>query len=459
MVKHINDLIKENDHLISENISLSAKLKAATEIIEAIKKGNIDAVFIANNGSSNVLVSQSADQGYRRFIENMSEGVLTLQTDGIIVYSNTSFAMMIGLPLEKVIGTNVRQFVPIEFIDPFEQLLSENPQTDSKLELSILNSTGRRSHFIVSLNSLHLLDFEALNLVWTDVTDQKEAEEKLITVNEDLNRAIEAITLSENKVVMLNDKLQANNKTLLDTNIELATFAHIASHDLQEPLRKIITYCSLLNTDYYHLIDEPGKNYITKIERASARMRNLITDILDYSKLSQTDHFFGPANIQSIVNSILSDLEVVIKESDAKITIEKELPVIEANPSQMRQLFQNIIGNSLKFKKTDGIPEISITYKMLQGKDIEKTPESMLTTPFCIFYIQDNGIGFDPHYISKMFTIFQRLNSTAAYAGTGIGLAICKKIVEKHNGFITAKSNHKDGALFEITLPVKQPVH
>jgi len=458
MATEINRLLKENEKLTHEKNELYIKLNEAKDIIEGIQKGNIDAVFIANNETANILVSKTADQTYRRVIENMSEGVVTLHSDGTILYSNSSFAKLVNLSLEKVIGTNLRNFIPIEYINNFEPLFKEHPENNSKMDLSILNADGRHTHFIVSLNMLDLPDFEALNLVWTDVTDQKETEEKLVTINENLKKAIEERVYSETKVLLLNSKLEENINILKDINIELATFAHVASHDLQEPLRKIITYSGLLRSNYHDVIDLPGQDYLNIMHGASTRMRNLINDILKYSALSQNDFLFQPTNLQSIVKEIISDFEIVLTETKAKIIIEKELPVIEANSSQMRQLFQNLISNSLKFVKTDTIPEISITYEIITGMEIEQIDNSLLNEKFCKIYIRDNGIGFEPEYIDKVFTIFQRLNNNSIYKGTGIGLAICKKITEKHYGFITAESKLNEGALFTITLPVCQAI-
>jgi PAS domain S-box-containing protein len=458
MEKNVPELLKQNEKLIREKDELYNRLIEAIAVVEAIKKGNIDAVLITNNETAKILVSKSADQAYRRFIENMSEGVVTLHTDGMIIYSNSSFAKMVNVPLEKLIGTDFRSHIPIEFIENFERFFNEFPENNSKMELSISNHNGIHTHFIVSLNTIRLQDFVALNLVWTDVTDQKKVEEKLIIANEHLKTAIEEQIISENKIVILNNKLEENIKILEDANIELATFAHIASHDLQEPLRKIMTYSGMLITDYFDTIDQRGQNYITNMQRASSRMRSLINDILEYSQLSQKDFSFKLTNLQSIVKEIFSNLEIVIKESKAKITIEKELPFIEANSTQMRQLFQNLISNSLKFIKAGVIPDISITYEIKKGKEIDKLDERILDDIFCVFYIKDNGIGFSEEYSNKIFTIFQRLHSNSAYDGTGIGLAICKKIVERHNGYITAESKPGEGSLFTIILPISQEI-
>ena len=442
MVKDINHLLKENEKLVHEKDELNIKLNEATEIIESIRKGNIDAVFVANNGTEKVLAPKTADQAYRRFIENMSEGVITLHKDGIILYGNSSFAKMLDLPIESLIGTNLRKYIPIEQSETFEVFFGEYPQHDTKVELSFFDLTGIRRYFNVSLNAIHLQDFMALNLVWSDVTD--------------LKRAIEERILSENEVVLLNNKLNENINILKDANIELSTFAHIASHDLQEPLRKIMTYSKMLRDEYYEVIDQQGQNYINKMHSASARMRNLVNDILEYSELSKDEMLFRPVKLQLIIEEVVSDLDIVLKETKAMITVVEELPIIEANPGQIRQLFQNIISNSLKFIKPNILPQISITYKIANGRQVGKIDECTLDTKFCIIYIKDNGIGFNPAYASKIFTIFQRLHNNTLYEGTGIGLAICKRIVEKHHGLIIAESKPGEGALFTITLPLFQ---
>ena len=442
MVKDIKHFLEENETLIREKDELNIKLIEATEIIESIRKGSIDAVFVASNGTEKVLAPKTADQAYRRFIENMSEGVITLHTDGLILYSNSSFAKMLDLPLESLIGTNLRKYISNEQSETFERFFGEYVQHDTKVELSFFDANGIRRYFNVSLNAIYMEDFMALNLVWSDVTD--------------LKRAIEERILSENEVVILNSKLNENIKILKDANIELSAFAHIASHDLQEPLRKIMTYSKMLKDGYYAVMDQQGQNCINIVHSASSRMRNLVTDILEYSELSRNDMLFRPIKLQLIIEEVIADLDIVLKETKAIITVVEELPIIEANPVQIRQLFQNIISNALKFIKPDILPIISITYKIANGRQIGKMDEDILDTKFCVICVNDNGIGFKPEYASKIFTIFQRLNNNALYRGTGIGLAICKRIVERHHGSIFAESNPGKGASFTIILPVFQ---
>ena len=455
MVKDINDLLAQNLKLTHEKDELIRKLNEANEIIEGIKNGNIDAVFVTSSETAKILVSGSADLAYRKFIENMSEGVVTLHTDGIILYSNSSFARMVNFPLENVIGSNLRRFIPAEFLANMETLLTEHP-TERVLELSIPDHAGSSRYFMVSLNSLELQDFVALNLVWTDVTDHKEAEGKLLSANRDLKDVMEERRSSENKVIVLNTKLGENIKTLEDANAELATFAHIASHDLQEPLRKILTYSSMLLDDYGDVIDERARRHIDGMKRASRQMRNLISDILEYSQISKNNFFLVPTDLQSVFQEVFANLELSIQETKAKIILEGQLPVIYANSGQMKQLIRNLMSNALKFTVIDIIPEIRITFKIITGREIENGGVINLSEKYCRIYIKDNGIGFNPEYTERIFTIFQKLNSGSVFEGTGIGLAICKKIVEMHHGFITAESRPDLGALFIITLPVSQ---
>jgi PAS domain S-box-containing protein len=457
MVKGTQDLLKENEHLNQQNDELHRKLYEANEIIDGIKKGKIDALVISNNEYAKLLVTETADQAYRKFVENMSEGVVTVYPDGTILYGNSSFAKSVNLPLNKVIGEDLRNFIPIEYVEAFEEFFNI-PKNHSKLNLSFPDHAGGYIAFIVSLNIFHLRDYAVLNLVWTDVTDQKKSEENLKAINNKLNQAIEERNSSEKTVMLLNTELQRNIKILEEANIELGTFAHIASHDLQEPLRKIMTYSGILKNDYFGRIDPQGQSYLTKIQNGSARMRELINDILKYSEMSKTDMVFKPVDLQQIVEEIISDLEIVIRETKAIITIEKPLPTIEANAVQMRQLFQNIISNSLKFINADVEPKVNITYEIIDGHSIDEIEESRLNKKFYSFRLSDNGIGFLPEYSKKIFTIFQRLNNNSFFQGTGIGLAICKRIIERHHGFISAEGRPNEGAIFSIILPLCQDI-
>lgn len=269
---------------------------------------------------------------------------------------------------------------------------------------------------------------------FTDIAHQKQA-------NEILEQRVEERT----------EALRAMNLALEISNHDLQQFASVASHDLKEPLRKIQLFSSILRDRHVNRDDE-SLQYITRIVNSSERMSKLINDLLGYSRLS-VDSAFEPVQLNRTITDILSDLELSIQEKQAVIVV-ADIPQIEAIPGQMRQVFQNIISNSLKFSKKGVRPEIRISATLVAEKDPEApaVPEGA----WCRILIQDNGIGFNEKYLDKIFTIFQRLNAREEYEGTGIGLAIAKKVIEKHQGLISARSQEGQGATFILLLPVHQ---
>ena len=232
------------------------------------------------------------------------------------------------------------------------------------------------------------------------------------------------------------ESLQVQRKRLEDKNKELAQFAYIASHDLQEPLRTVSSFTQLLDEDYREELDEDGQAYLDFILKASGRMRNLIKGLLDYSRLGR-EKKIEKFNATELVDAVLKDLGVAIQEKEAKVTAGK-LPVIKGYPTEFRLLIQNLISNALKFSHTDRPPEIRIEAK--REKDHWQ------------FSVKDNGIGIETAHLEKIFLIFQRLHSKKAYEGTGIGLAHCRKVVELHGGKIWAESTSGQGSTFYFTV-------
>ncbi len=267
----------------------------------------------------------------------------------------------------------------------------------------------------------------------------------------------------------IEQELLIKSSALESKNDELQKFAYVASHDLQEPLRKIRTFISRMQNPAEDYSPEKAHQYMEKIIGAAARMQKLIEDVLSFSRISSADSLFlfARTDLSVVVASVLTDMEVFIENSKAVIHV-SQLPVIEANDTQMGQLFQNMIANSIKFKKDDADPVISISARVIGGFDIAapghikarykftgwKENKFWDREQFVSIRITDNGIGFDPQFADRIFEAFQRLSGM--YEGTGIGLAICKKIVENHNGMITVESKPGEGTSFTITLPVSQ---
>ena len=268
-----------------------------------------------------------------------------------------------------------------------------------------------------------------------DITEQKQAE-----IKEQLaRRQIEQVVAERTKALAeRTDALAEANKNLERSNAELSQFAHIASHDLQEPIRKIVTYAGMLENSPQNM-GEQAKQYIQKISTASRRMQVLIRDILTYSELSRRSPAFEPVNLQTIVGEMLVEFELLIEQKCARLQYH-DLPTIDAIPLQMTQLFSNLISNALKYSRADRPPLIAITSSI---EDQEAHIE-----------IRDNGIGFDQQYADQIFSIFQRLHRKTEYSGTGIGLAMCKRIAQNHQGDITATSEPGQGATFHVRLPL-----
>lgn len=267
----------------------------------------------------------------------------------------------------------------------------------------------------------------------------------------DIHQQKMANELLEHKVEVRTKELLDKNSELETTNHELQQFAWVVSHDLKEPLRKIQTFSHLVKDKYLNENAE-AVSYLNRSISSSARMSRLISDLLDYSRLSVKAHF-QPTDLNSLLDDLLSDFDEIILNKQAEIRISK-LPIIDTIPSQIRQVFQNLISNALKFSKEGIPPVINVTSTIIADKHVDAAEH--YEGQYCKIVIEDNGIGFDEKFLDRIFVIFQRLNNMNSYEGTGIGLAIAKKIMDKHNGVISARSAENRGAQFILILPLVQ---
>jgi signal transduction histidine kinase len=274
-------------------------------------------------------------------------------------------------------------------------------------------------------------------------------EKKLLAANRSLQKEIEERRASEEKVRSLNDQLIENNAHLKAVNEELDQFAYVASHDLQEPLRKIMVFSDKIMMKGH---DEETEKYFKKIISSSRRMQSLINDLLSFSRHSMSASDFKETDLNVLVREAMSELEVEIEKSKASIEFEN-LPVICAIPSLMQQLFHNLINNAIKFRRKSVPPVVKIHAEKMKKAEIKKFVKNANGTGYYKITVSDNGIGFDDKYADEIFMVFKRLHSYHEFEGTGVGLSICKKIIEKHNGFITAQSNINKGSTFIVGLP------
>ena len=238
-------------------------------------------------------------------------------------------------------------------------------------------------------------------------------------------------------------------KKLERSNRELVDFAYVASHDLQEPLRKIEAFGDRLVKKYSSILPEDGQMFVERMQSAAERMRRLINDLLSYSRVTTAAKPFQLTALNEVVAGVVSDLQIRIEENKGRVEI-SDLPAIQGDPTQLRQLLQNLIGNALKFKKPDVPPVVKVTARMIEEHELQVEGPAVELT------IADNGIGFDNQFREQIFTIFQRLHTRNEYEGTGIGLATCRKIVERHRGTIVADGRPDEGSTFVITLPKQQ---
>ena len=240
---------------------------------------------------------------------------------------------------------------------------------------------------------------------------------------------------------------------LARSNAELEQFAYIASHDLQEPLRKVRAFGDRLEAKYGDLLDERGRDYLDRMRNAAHRMRHLINALLSYSRVTTRARPYEPVDLNTVLQEVLTDLEFRIAQSDARVEV-GDLPTIEADGLQMQQLFQNLLANALKFHRQGEPPVVTVTARRFAAR--EAGEEGFLDAAFCRIFFEDDGIGFEEKYADRIFDPFQRLHGREEYEGTGMGLAICRKIVERHGGQITVESRPDEGATFIVTLPISQ---
>jgi signal transduction histidine kinase len=277
-------------------------------------------------------------------------------------------------------------------------------------------------------------------------------------VNSMTARLEETVGKLERRVADLKQAKEAL-KTYADelerSNRELESYANVAAHDLQEPLRKVQAFGDRIKIRYGQALDERGRDYLERMQSAAARMQALIQDLLTFSRITTQASPFVLINLNDVIRGVLADLETRIEAAAGQVEV-GNLPTIEADPVQMRQLLQNLIANALKFHRDGTPPFVKIEGDVLPAENNSVNGQKD-RLELCRICVTDNGVGFDEKYLDRIFAVFQRLHGRNEYEGTGVGLAICRKIVERHNGKITARSKPGAGATFIITLPTKQP--
>ncbi|RYJ42907.1 ATP-binding protein [Flavobacterium beibuense] len=387
----------------------------------------------------NALLAEQIEDKYLSLFNSVDQGFCIIEvifdennnaTDYRFIKTNPAFEKQTGL--KDAIGKTMKEIEPNHEKHWFE-IYGEIAKTGKPRYFEQEAKELINGWYEVSAFPLNEELNNKVAVIFNDITARKNVQKELSEFNSRLEEEVRERTASLEKV---NSLLEQKNIQLENSNRELESFNYIASHDLQEPLRKIQTFISFIKDR--DMSREEAEPYIKKIHSSAGRMTQLIKDVLVYSRLSVEKEFVD-VNLNDILDNVIADYELLIKEKKAKI--EKSwLPTIKAIPLQMEQLFSNLISNSLKYSSEK--PVITISHEI----------NPLTNTIHLIF--SDNGIGFDAQYSEQIFKLFQRLHGKGDYAGTGIGLSICKKIVEQHRGTISAKSQPGNGATFNITLPL-----
>jgi len=365
----------------------------------------------------------------KAIVDTATDAIITICPRGSIESFNAAAELLFGYEVEEVIGENIKMLMPAPYQGEHDGYLKNYMETGEKKVIGIgreaigMRKDGSTFPMELAVSEVQLEDRRLFTGIVRDITERKQAEQEQEVLNQEI----------ESKA----KQIEASNAILQRSNEELKQFAYVASHDLQEPLRKVNSFCQLLRDEYSDQLDENAQSYIRYAVDGATRMRNLVADLLDYSRVETQGKPLTPTDAGDACSEAIEILQAAIEETDAKVTVQ-QLPTIQADRVQLVRLFQNLIGNALKYRG-DSPPEIQIT---VQQRNHD-----------WIISIRDNGIGMEPQYYERIFVMFQRLHARDEYTGTGIGLAICKRIVDRLWGTIWVESEPGTGSTFFISVP------
>jgi PAS domain S-box-containing protein len=374
---------------------------------------------------------KESEKNLKVFLNAIPDSGILLKLDGTIIIVNESFLEKCGKSRDEVIGKYVMDVLPEFMVDKCQEAWKTVIETKKPITIEVENF-GMYMKYCVNPVVDNDGKVSRLAVVIYDITKSKNMEKQLKESRDNLELKVKERTAD---LDMLIDELKRSNK-------ELQQFAYVSSHDLQEPLRTIASFTQLMERRYKGQLDEDADEFMEYIVDAAKRMQQLIQDLLEYSRVATRGEELKQVNTEKVLKNVLYNLKTSIDENNAEITYDN-LPMVMVDKGQLDQLFQNLISNAIKFKKPDEPPRIHIS----ASKDENNN--------HYIFSVSDNGIGMDPQYFDRIFTIFQHLHTMDEYEGTGIGLSISKRIIERHGGSIWVESSLGKGSTFYFTIPIR----
>jgi two-component system sensor kinase FixL len=386
---------------------------------------------------------RESEERMRAILETAVDCFITIKTSGVIESVNRAAEKMFGYSSQEMVGKNVSMLMPEPYANSHDEYLKKYLETGVGKIIGIgrevvgLRKDGSTFPADLAVSEVHMDDGLRFTGVVRDITDRKHAEEER-------QEMLTLLTVSNKALEDLNVRLKQSNK-------ELDEFAHVASHDLQEPLRKIQAFGDRLIATCGDDLSAKGQDYLRRMHVAAGRMQCFVRDLLTISRVATHTEPFETVKLNSLIIEVISDLEISIAETGAQIIVDT-LPDVYADPTQMRQLFQNLLSNALKYHKPGEDPVVHIA-TVEEGTDTNTED----TGGMCQISISDEGIGFDEKHVDRIFAVFQRLHGRSQYEGTGVGLALCRKIAQRHDGDITVRSQPGQGATFTIHLPAARP--
>ncbi len=399
---------KTIQELLVENRRLTLRLQEAEETLEAIRKGQIDAVIVSGPQGEEVYTLEGHNRAYRVLFESMNEGAAIIGLDGTVLFCNSMLSKMLRIPMEKILGKSMACFIHEPDAGIFESFLEPDLATDTNKELNLKAEDGTLVPVLVSANPFIIEGPNSICLFMTDLTKRKEAEQELKETLADLVRS----------------------------NRDLEQFAYVASHDLQEPLRTVASGLQMLQDRNKGKLGEDSDRLIDYTVDAAVRMKALIEDLLAYSRLSTRIRPIETVDMTEILNRSIVNLRSLIAEKGTKVTYD-DMPTVKGDSSALSQVFQNLIGNAVKFGPAES-PQVHVSARK-NGSE-------------WIFSVKDNGIGIQAEHFDRIFVIFQQLSKKGSFHGTGMGLAIVKRIVESHRGRVWVESKVGEGSTFYFTI-------